>query len=185
MDYCFFLIVSFQLYRRRATINSTKSRVKIVKNMSSSNGEQVPNIISDRKKQSTILKMIADDCTVMYNYYYQNKDDLKNAIEIYEEFIIVEINRLFEPANSFADITHNHQRNFIDFMQSAGSYDPYDVPNQRAKRRRTDRFYVIYITVQDWLLHGQKGPQIYSMVDISAFKFYQQWDPSRATAQLV
>lgn len=141
----------------------------------SSNGEQVPDIISDRNKNSTILKMIENDCTQLYNYYCLNKDELKGALEVYEEFITVEINRVFETANCFNDIMIDHQMNFWTFLQSMGILN---VPQPQAKRRRTDLFFVIHISVQNWLLHGQKGPQFYSMVDIDAFKYYQQCDAS-------
>lgn len=147
----------------------------------SSNGEKVLEIISDRNKNSIILKMIEDDCTQLYNYYCLNQDELKGALEIYEEFITVEINRVFELANSFNDIMIAHQISFYGFLQSMGIYN---VPQPQAKRQRTDRFFVIYISVQNWLLHGQKGPQFYSMVDIDAFN-YQEWDASTAAAQLV
>lgn len=132
----------------------------------------------DRKKQSTILTMIGHDCTLLYDYYHQNVERLKQVIEFYEDFITKEINALFEQSNSFIEIVLTHRTNFKDFIRNVNAVD-MQLPN--AFKTRTETLYVLYITVQEWLLQGPKGQQFYSMVDIDAFKFYQSWEPSSKT----
>lgn len=150
-----------------------------------SNGEQVQqDIFCDRKLQTTILNMIEQDCTRLYDYYNQNKQQLKVAIEYYEEFITTEINELFERSNSFVEIVLTHGANFKEFIRNINTID---MQYQNWYDKRTEDLYVIYVTVQEWLLQGPKGQQFYSMVDIDAFKFYHQWNPStnRTVAQTV
>lgn len=137
-----------------------------------SNEVQAQETLGDRKKQSTILTMIEHDCTLLYEYYHQNLDRLKRVIEFYEEFITMEINTLFEQSNSFVEIVLTHRTNFREFIRNVNMQSP------NAYKSRTETFYVLYITVQEWLLYGPKGQQFYSMVDIDAFKFYQSWEPS-------
>lgn len=140
-----------------------------------SSDEQVPAIFCDRKKQSTILNMIESDCTFLYDYYSRNIQRLKQVIELYEEFITVEINVLFEQSNSFCEIVLTHRGKFKEFIRQI---DATEMSFPNAREKRTEDFYIIYITVQEWLLQGPKGQQFYSMVDIDAFKFYENWAPS-------
>lgn len=144
-----------------------------------SSDEQVPAIFCDRKKQSTILNMIESDCTYLYDYYSRNIQRLKQVIEFYEEFITAEINVLFEQSNSFCEIVLTHRGKFKEFIREV---DATEMPLSNAREKRTEDYYIIYITVQEWLLQGPKGQQFYSMVDIDAFKFYENWaSPTNGT----
>lgn len=148
------------------------------------NGSQVPEMYSDRKKQTTILNMIEHDCTQMYDRYGRNKDFLKYAIECYEEFIHAEINSLFEQSNSFSQIIFTHRNHFKEFIDHIYTFDMMPT---NAKQRRMEDMYIIYTTVQEWLLQGPKGHHFYTMVDIDAFKFYKNWNsaPTQIITQTV
>lgn len=128
--------------------------------------------------------MIEHDCTMLYDHYHRNKHALKQVIEFYEEFITAEMNILFEQSNSFVEIVLTHREHFKEFIRRV---EGVEMQIQNGHDKRTEDYFIIHITVQEWLLQGPKGQQFYSMVDIDAFKFYQRWDPgsNRAIAQMV
>lgn len=143
--------------------------------MSVGNADQVPEIFFDRKKQVIILNMIEHDCIQLFGRYGGNKDRLKEVIEMYEEFIHAEINSLFDQCNSFIEIVQMHGNHFMVFMGQI------DNGRKQIPMIRTEGPFVIFITVQEWLLQGPKGHRFYTMVDIDSFKFYPNWSRSMGT----
>lgn len=127
-------------------------------------------IFCDPRRATVIQEMIEQDCIRLYDKHNHNKSELKAAIELYEQFIHTEINSLFEACNRFEEILPQHVQNFEEFtaeMDVCGMQPPL------AKRKRTTDMYVIYITVQEWLLQGPRSQQFYTMVDIGSFQFQQ------------
>lgn len=133
--------------------------------------DQKVEIFFDRKKQSTLLNLIENDCGVLYDHFHHNKDRLKQIIELYEEFMTIEMNQIFELCNGFTEILLQHRQNFRGFLQNITSTVDQRYTNGVANGRIDDMF-VIFITIQEWLLQGPKGQQFYLMVDIDAFRFY-------------
>lgn len=145
---------------------------------------RMSEVFCDRKKQSVILEMAKRDCIRLYNCYCRNKQYLKQAIEFYEEFITHEINTIFEHCNSLVEIDQIHKNNFVLFLRGIGVIeDGFSMPSKR--RKTSEDMYVIYITVQEWLLQGLKGQQFYSIVQIDAFNFYQNYNPSAYKAKVL
>lgn len=141
-----------------------------------SSDERLTAIFRDQNRQNFILEMIKADCQCLVKLF--SKQYLMQVFENYEEFMIQEINKLFEQCNSFDEIVLTHQGNFLAFVQYVKeNVDLYEMPTPPKRVKLTEDFYVIYITMQEWLLRGARGQHFYSMLNIDAFNFDRQFNP--------
>lgn len=152
-----------------------------------SNNERLAEIFREQNKQNFILEMVINDCQ---NLMILEKQYLVPVIECYEEFMIKEINKLFEPCNSFDEIAVIHQINFREFlrmlMRMCGAIDKgCDLLTSPEHVKLTEDLYVIYITLQEWQILGPKGYYFYSMLNINAFNFSDQPPITKSTFQTV
>lgn len=101
---------------------------------------------------------------------------MKQVLEYYMEFVTSEINHLFKHIKCFDEIASTHRNHFKEFIRKVDA-DVIQFPNFYKKRK--EDLFIIYITVQEWLLNGR---QFYLTVDIDAFSFYQELIPSSTRA---
>lgn len=125
------------------------------------------------KRLAIIRSMLSSDCIRLYTEFRSNKVFLKKAIELYEEFIIVEISSIFEYSNAFSEIVKGHCENFKSFMKT------FRTQNEigdfiRGAESEDPSIYVIICTVKDWYLQSDKGQQFYTMVEIDAYNLGKQ-----------
>lgn len=132
--------------------------------------EQGSVIFHDHDEWSTVLNLIGSDCAFIYDYYQQNIPQMKRVLEFYVEFITSEINHLFKLTNCFDKIAAIHRIHFKEFIRKVDA----NVMQLPYSHKRTEDLYIIYISVQEWLLNGR---QFYLTVDIDAFSFYQDREP--------
>lgn len=127
---------------------------------------------SNRKQISIILNLIKRDCIDLYQKFYLNKLQLKLAITLYEEFMSQEINTLFIFNNSFSEIVRKHREQFDKFVDKTMQIIlNVETPKEQ---HNNDIFvdrcvYVMFISLQEWLIQGPKGQQFYFMIDINSF----------------
>lgn len=141
------------------------------------NDERLTEIFCDKNKQNFILEMVKDDCRYLFKCY--PLEHLMPIIEYYEEFMIEEINKLFEQCNSFNEVAATHQIDFAGFLRIIETnVDMCEMTSPPKRVKLTEDLYVIYITMQEWLLRGAKGQQFYSMLNIDAFNFDRQFNPA-------
>lgn len=134
------------------------------------------------------MELIKSDCTYLFNCYGVNPQCFETVLEYFEHFIIREINTLFEECNSFDEIVLTHQINLVAFVQYVEkNIDLCEMPTPAKRVKLTKDLFVIYITVQEWLLRGAKGQQFYSMVNVDAFNFCRKYVPpvTKTAAQTV
>lgn len=134
---------------------------------------------SDPKQVSIILNIVKLDCCDLYKAFCAKKTQLKHAIELYEEFMTEEINTLFQCSNKFSEIVLNHRKNFNAFIDEAKTTiveQNVFVPD--------DSVYVLFISLQEWLLQGSKGQQFYFIIDIDSFNYTQFMDFQRFAVNL-
>lgn len=124
---------------------------------------------NDGKRLSLIKSMLQHDCTIIYDCFQGNRIFLKMCIELYEEFIIKEINTLFENSNSFGEIVQKHQHNFEEFLQSFRR----EINENVSFRGAGNTMYVIYVKIINWFYQGLKGQNCYTMVEIDAFDYHK------------
>lgn len=131
---------------------------------------------TNRKQISIILNLIKCDCIALYQQFRMKKPQLKQAIELYEEFMIDEINALFPNSNSFSEIVLNHRKKFATFVDEKAKLilDDATLQNPISNGTLTDEsLHVLYMSLQEWLIQGPKGQQIYFMIDIDSFNYTQ------------
>lgn len=131
---------------------------------------------TDRKQISIVLNLIKWDCTDLYKRFYANKTQLKQAIELYEEFMTDEINSLFQCNNNFSDIVRNHQKQFKTFIEKTSTEILGEIIAKPNGNVADDSDYVLFISLQEWLTQGPKGQQFCFMIDIDSFNLTQYMD---------
>lgn len=112
--------------------------------------------------------MIRDDCIKLNAKYYNNRQHLSDIIRTYEEFIYNEINTIFKVTNRFSDIVRSHRNHFNKLflaINCAGTNGNGD--NQQIDHTK----FCVHISVQEWLLQGQKGQQFQYLVDIDCLNY--------------
>lgn len=125
---------------------------------------------TDRKQISIILNLMKFDCVDLYKKFHTQKSQLKQALELYETFMTDEINTLFQCNNNFSDMVMNHRKKFQTFIDDITTTI---VAGQIQTNGKTadDKFYVIFISLQEWFIQGCKGQQFYFMIDIDSFGY--------------
>lgn len=125
----------------------------------------------DRKQISLILNLIKFDCADLYRKFYQKKTALKGAIERYEEFMTIEINdSLFQCNNTFSEIVLNHRAKFTKFIEEISDANQQTATTSKGTAHDSG-IYVLYISLQHWLVQGPKGQQFCFMIDIDSFNY--------------
>lgn len=133
-------------------------------------GHNILCVKTNRKHVSLILNLIRKDCIHLYQKYFYHKVVLKKAIEFYEEFMINEINTLFERNDDFSGIVITHAQHFDKFVQHSLSALNSDI--EKYENEVIDNStYVLFISLQEWLLQSPKGQRFYFMLDIDAFNY--------------
>lgn len=128
---------------------------------------------TDRKQISIILNLIKIDCVNLYKKFGAKETKLKQVIELYEEFMTEETNGLFQKNNKFSDIVLNHQKHFLTFLDEIPQ-ETGELATHQDKSIADNDIYVLYISLQQWLLQGQKdSQQFYFMIDIDPFNYTQ------------
>lgn len=139
-------------------------------------------IKTDRKQISLILNLIKIDCSDLYGKFHQKKSQLKQAIERYEEFMTNEINdTLFQCNNNFSDVVLNHRTKFskfieefsADILDNASSDQPQQQQPVTNGKSYDNSIYVLFISLQHWLVQGPKGQHFCFMIDIDSFNYTQ------------
>lgn len=126
---------------------------------------------TDRKQISIILNLIKIDCADLYRQFRTNKIKLKQAIELYEEFATEQINVLFQNCNNFSDVVKSHRKKFQEFRDEISQQND-EIAFQPNGAHADDDIYVIFISLQPWLIEGPKcGQQFYFMIDIDSFQY--------------
>lgn len=128
---------------------------------------------TDRKQISIVLNLIKCDCTDLYKRFHANKIQLKQAIELYEEFMTDEINSLFQCNNNFSDIVRNHQKQFKTFIEKICTEILSEIIVESNGNVTDYSDYVLFISLQEWLTQGPKGQQFCFMIDIDSFNLTQ------------
>lgn len=129
---------------------------------------------SDQKQISIILNLIKFDCTILYKKYQSKKTELKEAIELYEEFMTDEINGLFQNNTNFSDIVRNHNKKFLEFCDEIAIEIDETTAKQNGHKVDED-IYAFFISLQQWLIQGPKGgQQFFFMIDIDSFNYTQK-----------
>lgn len=127
---------------------------------------------SDRKQISLILNLIKIDCTDLYGKFHHAKPQLKAAIERYEEFMTNEINdTLFQCNNNFSEIVLNHRAKFTKFIEEIPGASQQQAVTTHNGTTHDDGIYVLFITLQHWLVQGPKGQHFCFMIDIDSFNY--------------
>lgn len=119
---------------------------------------------TNRKQISIISNLIKCDCVDLYRKFRMKKPQLKQAIECYEEFMMEEINTLFENNNSFSEIVLNHRKKFLLFIEEKANQILGDATVHQSTTNGTsidESIYVLFISLQEWLIQGPKGQQFY------------------------
>lgn len=129
---------------------------------------------TDRKQISIILNLIKLDCVDLYKKFRIKKPQLKQAIELYEEFMTHEINTMFQCNNNFSDIVLRHRKKFQSFIDTTSAQILVETIAQRNGNVADDSVYVLFISLQEWFTQGPKGQQFYFMIDIDSFNYNQQ-----------
>lgn len=136
------------------------------------------NSSTDKKQMSVILNLIKLDCNDLYKNFHYKKTTLKQAIEEYEEFMVHEINSLFNDNNNFSGIVIGHRNNFQkffnDFRPVQVDLEPLENGNTVKVNGLDESVYAMCISVQEWLLQGAKGQQFYFLINIDAFNLTKQ-----------
>lgn len=144
---------------------------------------------SDRKQISIILNLVKFDCIDLYRKFRANKVHLKQAIELYEEFMTNEINTLFQYNNNFSDIVLSHRNKFSTFNDEILKTIYGDALEQQHQISNgissDDNIYVLFIALQQWLVQGPKGQQFYFMIDIDSFSYTKYREFNFATRKQV
>lgn len=115
---------------------------------------------TNEKQILIILSLIRSDCIKINAKFNNKKAELFKIIKKYEEFIFSEINSIFQQNNHFSGIVRQHRKNFTEFLE-----------NNCAKVTTSDDAQnnsqiCLHISVQEWLLQGQKGQQFRYLIDI-------------------
>lgn len=131
---------------------------------------------TNRKQISIILNLIKRDCVDLYEKFRLKKPQLKHAIELYEEFMTQEINTLFVSSNKFSEIVLKHRDNFKMFIDKTveiilGDARTEETVTNGISVDKSD--YVMFISLQEWLIQGPKCKQFYFMIDIDSFRYSQ------------
>lgn len=133
---------------------------------------------TNRKQISIILNLIKRDCVDLYGEFHLKKPQLKHAIELYEEFMTQEINTLFVSSNRFSEIVLKHRENFKEFVKSVTKEIILDdgTPQETVTNGISvdGSVYVMFISLQEWLIQGPKCQQFYYMIDIDSFRYSQR-----------
>lgn len=136
---------------------------------------------TDRKQISLILNLIKIDCIGLYGRFHEVKPQLKQAIELYEEFMTNEINdTLFQCNNNFSEIVLNHRTKFLTFIEEISKVifnDASDAQQQPVTTKNgtshDNSIYVLFVALQHWLVQGPKGQHFCFMIDIDSFNYTQ------------
>lgn len=127
---------------------------------------------SDRKQISLILNLMKIDCADLYGKFHQVKTQLKAAIERYEEFMTTEINdSLFQCNNNFSEIVLNHRAKFTKFIEEISDSIQQQTATTLNGTAQDSGIYVLFITLQHWLVQGPKGQHFCFMIDIDSFSY--------------
>lgn len=127
---------------------------------------------TDRKQVSIILNLIKLDCSELYKKFHYKKQQLKQAIEKYEEFMTIEINNIFNTNNNFSGIVISHRCNFQKFLSELFKDDT----DEQTNGFTDETVYALCISLQEWLLQGAKGQQFYFLMSIDAFNLTKQME---------
>lgn len=113
--------------------------------------------------------MIRDDCIKLNAQYHNNRKYLSEIIKIYEEFIFNEINTIFKVNNRFSEIVRSHRKNCMERFLANNCGDTNGIGGNN--HQVDDLKFCLHISVQEWLMQGQKGRQFQYLVDIDCIPY--------------
>lgn len=133
----------------------------------------VLSVKSNATLVANLLKLIKDDCVGLQKIYYPNLSALKSAVESYEEYMTIEINSLLKADSSFgwSDVESNHKTNFNDFVERLPIRSNLNRKKPANGNASDGCFFVILISVQEWLLQAPKGEKFYFVLEINTLNF--------------
>lgn len=115
---------------------------------------------SNEKQILIILSLIRSDCIKINAKFNNKKTELSKVIKIYEDFIFREINSIFQQNNHFSGIIRQHRKNFNEFLENnCAEAITSDVVQNNSQ-------ICLHVSLQEWLLQGQKGRQFQYLIDI-------------------
>lgn len=117
-----------------------------------------------------IFNLIRGDCIELNAKFHNNRRSLNNIIKVYEEFIFGEINSIFRVNDEFSGIVRSHRRNFAEFLaNNCGSSTKGHVDSTQDQSK-----ICLHVSIQEWLLQGQRGQQFQYLVDIDCLSYPQE-----------
>lgn len=112
-----------------------------------------------------IFNLIRGDCIKLNEKYCNDRRSLIDIIRVYEEFIFGEINSIFRVNNDFSGIVRCHRQNFDAFLAN-NCGPPNDTPGKSK--------FCVHVSIQEWLIQGQRGQQFQYLVDVDCLDNPQQ-----------